>query len=35
VLDQLGGVVATQIARARGRSAPAPPGRSGAGSREA
>jgi hypothetical protein len=35
VLDQLGRAVATQIARARGQTAPAQPGRSGAGVREA
>jgi len=35
VLDHLGCVVATQIARARGETAPAPHGRSGAGSCEA
>ena len=35
VMDQLGRAVAAQIARARGRSAPTQPGRSGAGVREA
>jgi hypothetical protein len=35
VMDQLGRTVATQIARARGQSARAGPGRSGAGAREA
>jgi hypothetical protein len=35
VMDQLGRAVAAQIARARGQTAPAPPGRSGTGGREA
>ena len=35
VLDQLGRAMAAQLARARGQTAAAPPGRSGAGSREA
>jgi hypothetical protein len=35
VLAQLGRAVAAQIARARGQTAPAPPGRSGTGGREA